>query len=391
MRKGKFILYIVPFSMDVVIALISISIPLFAIKLGASPLILGGLGFTGGLFYVLLSPLFGRLLDYIGYKYLLPLGSLAYFLSSLALCFSSQVYQLFIFMAFVGVSGAMFWPSLEVLVAHMKTGGPLPRRVSLFNISWCMGAAVGPLVGGVLFQLNLHLPFYLAGFLSLSISLFILREFLTNEAENSPDNSTGALPEEDPPLEEYLPLNISQKRASLYLYAAWIANFASYFSVGMIRYLFPKLSVQLGIQPSVLGILLGIVALFQTLTFYVLGKTVRWHYKWMPLVLLQILGAVGLLLVFLGSSLFIFLLAFMLIGIGGGMTYFSSIFYSLNGHQSKGAKSGIHEAVLGSGALFGPLIGGILAQAYTLRTPYLLAIFVIGAALIGEFLLIRIK
>jgi len=387
MRREKFILYTVPFSMDVVIGLITISIPLFAINLGANPLILGGLGFTGGLLYVLLSPLFGRLSDHIGCKYLLFLGCLVYFSSSLALSFSSKVYQLFIFMAFVGISGAMFWPSLEVLVAQMGTADFLPKRVSLFNISWCMGAAVGPLIGGMIFQVGARFPFYLASLLSLLMSLLIAGELFKDKGEKVFDDPEENFLKENPSGKHSIS-NLSQEKTSSYLYVAWMANFANYFSVGTLRYLFPKLSVQLGIQPSILGILFGIIALFQTLTFYLLGKTIRWHYKLMPLIFLQLLGAFGLFLVFFTSSSLIFLLAFMFIGIAGGMTYFSSIFYSLNDCKNRGTKSGIHEAVLGSGALFGPLVGGVFAQAYSLRIPYLLAIFVTSAAIIGEVLLV---
>ncbi|MEA3485305.1 MAG: hypothetical protein U9R03_01195, partial [Candidatus Aerophobetes bacterium] len=98
---------------------------------------------------------------------------------------------------------------------------------------------------------------------------------------------------------------------------------------------------------------------------------------------------IGLIFIFVGNSLAIFLPAFVLVGVGAGMSYFSSIFYGLNGHRDMGRKSGIHEAVLGSGMLFGPLIGGIFAQAYTLRTPYLVAIFVIAAGIAGEVLLVH--
>ncbi len=71
------------------------------------------------------------------------------------------------------------------------------------------------------------------------------------------------------------------------------------------------------------------------------------------------------------------------------MVYFSSIFYSLNNLEGKGQKSGIHEAVLGTGLLLGPLVGGTIAEAFTLRSPYVLAIFVIGAAICVETLLMK--
>jgi len=384
-RNNKLILYLVPFFMDVAIGMIFISIPLLAIKLGANALTLGGLGFIGGLFYVLFSLPFGKLSDHLGRKYILLSGCLGYFLSSFALSVSTQLYQLFIFMALVGVAGAMFWPSLEAWIAERGDRESLTKRVSFFNISWCAGAAVGPLMGGMLFQFNYHLPFYLAGFLSLLMAFLILNEPLDDKREGS-FALKETLSKGDPALQGNFP---SRKEAFSYLYAAWIANFASYFSIGMIRYLFPKLSIELNIQPFILGILLGVVALSETLVFYVLGKVSFWHYRWLPLFSLQLLGIIGLIFIFLGNSLAIFLLAFILVGAGAGMSYFSSLFYGLNDHRDRGAKSGIHEAVLGGGALFGPLAGGIFAQAYTLRTPYLVAIFVIAAGIVGEALLIR--
>jgi len=394
-KRGKFILYAAPFSTDMSLGMINIALPLFAINLGANILTLGELGFIGPLFYTIFTPLFGRLSDYIGYKHLLLVGYLTYFFSFLALSLSTQLHQLFIFISFVGIAGAMFWPSFEVWTAESKTSKSLTKRVSFFNISWCIGASAGPLLGGILFQVYFRLPVYFVVFLSLLMSLLILRELVGNKGKNSLNNSRESLLresllKEDSPLEEKPSLS-SRKALSLYLYIAWIANFASYFCIGTIRYLFPKLSTHLGIQPSILGILLCAMAFFQVLAFYILGKTTRWHYKWILLIFSQFLGILGLTLIFLGNSVAIFLLAFMLIGIEGGMVYFSSIFYSLNNLKSRGQKSGIHEAILGSGILSGSLVGGIFAQIYTLRTPYLLGIFIMGAAIIGETLLIRGK
>ena len=386
-ENNKAVLYLVPFFVDVAIGMIFISIPLLAIELGASALTLGELGFISGIFYILFSLPFGKLSDRLGRKYIILSGSLGYFLSSFVLSISTRLHELFIFMALLGIAGAMFWPSLEAWIAERENKEPLTKRISFFNVSWCAGAAVGPLVGGVLFQLNHRLPLYLASFLSLLMAFLILNEPLDEKREDSfalrEDLSERNIdPEGNSP---------SRGKAFSYLYAAWIANFTGYFSIGMIRYLFPKLSVQLNIQPFILGILLGVVALSQTLTFYILGRVSFWHYRWLPLFSLQLLGIIGLIFIFLGNSLTIFLLAFILVGVGAGMSYFSSIFYGLSGHQDRGTKSGIHEAVLGGGALFGPLVGGIFAQAYSLRTPYLVAIFVIVTGIIGEALLIHMS
>jgi len=383
MGREKVILYTAPFSMSVVLGMITLSVPLFVIKLGASAFTLGGLGFTGTLFYVILTPLFGKLVDRIGYRYLLCLGVSAYFLSSLALSMSTRIYQFFIFMPFMGAAGAIFWPSFEVWMTEAGKNEPLLKRISFFNISWCLGTGTGPLIAGVLFEVHPRFPFYFASFLSLVITFVILKELFQNKEKHILSTGKNLLGKSSP--------SNSKEIFSYYLYIGWIANFANYFCIGIIRYLFPKLSVQIGIAPFFIGILLFTISLFQTFTFYILGKTSTWHYKLMPLVFLQLLGICGLLLVFFGNSPIFFLFAFMFIGIGAGMAYFSSIFYSLSDVKGKGQKSGIHEAVLGSGSLFGPLIGGATAEVYTLRFPYLLAAFVIAAALFIEILLIGRK
>ncbi len=89
----------------------------------------------------------------------------------------------------------------------------------------------------------------------------------------------------------------------------------------------------------------------------------------------------ALIIIFLSSRISIFMGAFALLGMAGGITTSASLFYALNTSRNKGTRAGIHELILGSGGIFGPLTGGILATKYTLRTPYLLAIIVIGASI----------
>jgi len=385
MPGEKLILSTVPFSMDVVLGLTTLAIPLFAINLGASALVLGELGFVSTLCYVILTPIFGRLVDHIGYRSLLLFGVLTYFLSSLALSLSSKMYQLFLFIAFVGIAGAMFWPSFEVWLAQMRMRESLLKRVSFFNISWCLGSGIGLLIAGILFEVYSHLPFYFASFLSLAIIFLIVGKLRKKKKDALSIDSGGKRMENNSSLDS----SSSGQNAPFYLYIGWVANFANYFCIGMIRYLFPKLSIHIGIKPSIIGVLLFTAAFFQTVAFYMLGKTERWHYKGTPLILSQLLVIFGLVLIFLGSTVISFLIAFMFIGVGGGLAYFSSIFYSLNNLEGKGQKSGIHEAVLGTGLLLGSLVGGAIAEAFTLRSPYVLAIFVIGAAICVETLLMK--
>lgn len=109
-----------------------------------------------------------------------------------------------------------------------------------------------------------------------------------------------------------------------------------------------------------------------------------------PLIFSQLLATVCFCCIFFSSSFFIFLLAFVFIGIEEGITYFSSLFHSLNGYEGAGVKSGVHEMMIGTGILTGSLRGGIFAEVCGLRTPYLLVALVTVGAVIVELSLIKL-
>ena len=358
-------------------------IPLLAISLGANSLQLGGLGFAGSMSFTLFSLIFGRLSDWSGYKRLALLGSLVNLVVILLLFFSPRLYHLYILFALMTMSGGMFWPALVAWLAHSDTQESLPRKMTRYNIAWCTGGAFGPLITGTLFQLDYRFPLYIAILVSLAVSLLILSR-PEQVDENANPKAKRPLPSVEYPTDQKRDL----KQRSSYTYAAWIANFSSFFAVGTLRYLFPKVSLEIGFQPSILGALLFLMMAAQVLIFYLLGRSSHWHYRLAFLILFQILMMAGLILIFLSNSLFLLVIAFILIGANLSLTNFSSILYSMNTLRNWGTRGGIHAAFLGSGGFLGPLIGGILSQAYTLRTPYLAAVFVLAWAIIAEIMLI---
>ena len=80
----------------------------------------------------------------------------------------------------------------------------------------------------------------------------------------------------------------------------------------------------------------------------------------------------------------------LLIGLLAGVTFTASIFYSLYTQSPGGRRTGFHEAIVGSGFLFGPLLGGIAGEYLGARAPYGLAMLVIVGAVIIQTL-IQIK
>ena len=57
--------------------------------------------------------------------------------------------------------------------------------------------------------------------------------------------------------------------------------------------------------------------------------------------------------------------------------------------RKKGKGSGLHESILGGGAVLGPILGGVAAQYVGLRAPYFLCIGVLAAAIGAQYLLLK--
>ena len=85
------------------------------------------------------------------------------------------------------------------------------------------------------------------------------------------------------------------------------------------------------------------------------------------------------------------MISMIFLGLSSGMTYFSSIFYSLYGFIDKGKRSGIHEAFLGAGTFCGPLVGGLAAYKFGIRAPYLAAALLLVIAATVELMIYRRK
>ena len=81
----------------------------------------------------------------------------------------------------------------------------------------------------------------------------------------------------------------------------------------------------------------------------------------------------------------------MLIGLGISLSYYSSLYYVVLLLKKKGKGTGLHESILGSGVVLGPLLGGIAAQSAGLRAPYLLCMALVAAAVLVEMGLTRRK
>jgi DHA1 family multidrug resistance protein-like MFS transporter len=368
---------VVPFWMDLSASVFYLAAPLVVIQLGGNPIELGLIGTISASVHMILAHLTGRISDRFGRRALMVAGPLIFGISCLLMTQIGSVKAVLALAALNGFSMAIFWPAFQAWIAESQNGAGLARNLGSFNMSWTASHLIGPTLSGLLFGLHSRLPFWLAAVLCLS--LFLVMRASVSERTPQPHKEREPVPSE----------HEEPNQGRTFLYAIWIANFAAFFILANARYQFPKLAMELTLSPYVIGLLMSCIGLAQFLGFFFLRGTERWHFNKSYLLGAQALAAVGLLFLFFFSRQLIFASAFIMLGLCASLTYYSSLYYTVRLMKKKGKGAGLHESILGSGVVLGPLLGGIMAHSAGLRAPYLLCLGVLALVVIIELSLIR--
>ena len=371
MRKEPF-LYAAAFAMDGSIGITGLCVPLLAMRLGGTYDDLGFIGSAGSVTYTLGCLVSGRLADRVGYRRSMAVAAIAVAALMSLYPFATHVGHLTLLTGGIWLVMSGYWPALQAWLGRGKDPRSLLLALGGFNMAWALGILIGPPLGGVLYAQAVGRPFAigagLVGALFLSLLFLRVRETASAGAAADAGQATGS-------------------RA--FLWVAWTANFATFFATGTVRSLFPKFASDLGIAPEPLGRLMALIGLSQVAVFYIVSRTDRWQFRFAPLAAAQFLGIAGLTSVAVGTTSAVFAIGLFALGALTGMTFTASIFYSLFSGGPGGRRTGLHEAIVGSGFLFGPLAGGIAAEYLGPRAPYLISAAVILCAIAFEAFLLK--
>ena len=352
-------------------------VPLRADEFGATPFQLGLLQACSSIVYVTMCILLGRLADRAHRPLLARFGCLLMIGSCLILPLARNVWGLIAMMPLLGLSGAFFWPSIQAAIGAEAPARRLERDIGLFNVLWSIGKSLGYLSAGAMKQAHVTLSASLLLAAAGAAAVFCFYPF-----RDGPRASATDRPDD----------HADPSRRLAFLRMSWIANFAV-FGVGAtlgsqyIKWIKTGVSLD-GLDPAFFfGLFLGSVFVFQTAAFVVLRMTRAWTYRAAPLFGSQ--AALAAVCLALGAtSPWLILACAPFIGVGLGVGYASSIYYSLHTPAGHGKLSGLHEAILGAGNFLVPLAGGALAW-FDLRAPYWLCAFLCLAAVAAEGCVLR--
>ncbi len=339
--------------------------PFLVNKLGGGPFYKGAIGATWIGSYVIALLAYGGRVDGLDPRNLVRIGLSTMALMFLIMAQAESLPVLFAATSGFGLISGLFWPPIMGWLSTGYEGQRLSRRLSKFNLSWSTGMAVGPALGGFLFELDIveasHLiPLYLAACL---LMLGVLVITLMPSPER--DATTGVPVSSGPP-----PEDVDAARSDLFRPMARIAHFFAYVGNGVYRYQLPSLAIALGITADEFGRVGTTLSLAMFVSFLVLGKTERWHYRLDLFIGAQIVIALNLLALLVVQTWWHMMICMAIGGLAVGVTYSSDLFYGISGGVRRSRRMAIHELLLAIGIASGALFGGAVSEHLGLRLVY---------------------
>ncbi|MCK9196108.1 MAG: hypothetical protein M0P16_03925 [Syntrophales bacterium] len=244
------------------------------------------------------------------------------------------------------VSVCFTWPALEAIVSE-GGGARLSDMVGMYNVTWAVGAAVAYFTAGLLLErLGMASLFWLPLCLvAFQVVLVFLAGRLRRKGETVAPVVTEAKQTDGP----------TDSRRLLHM--AWLANPLSYVAINTAMPLIPSISESLRLSTGAAGIICSAWMFARLAAFGILWHWTGWHYH-----ITWLIGAFAVMTACFAAfvhprSVPMLLAAQVGFGLSIGLIYYSSLFYSINASEEKGAHGGLHEAILGAGLFVGPACG----------------------------------
>lgn len=274
-----------------------------------------------------------------------------------------------------GIGNALIWPGLQALVGDESGPDDLDRNLGRFSLAWSAGKTLGFFLGGLAWA-----EFRMGTLLGCAILSAVLVPLVPGRPAGHRAGGAALVADGGP----------SPRVRSGYLRAAWLANFAAYGLGATLNFLYEERVHALGRPESEYFNVLGTVFLAQTAAFWWFGRFSGWRYRPGAFFFWQAAGAAALVVIGAGVALPVACAAALVAGTGLGLSYSASIYYSVHSNESRGARAGIHEAVIGASNFAIPLAGGVLQQASGWAPAgYALAAGLVAVMLVAQFLVLR--
>lgn len=171
---------IMPVLPELIIELENVSLP-------EATLWAGYIGACYAIFQFLMGPLMGSLGDKYGRRPIFLISLCAFGLDFLLMGFAPSIIWLFIGRAIAGGLGAIFGPA-NAAMADLSDDNDRAKSFGMVGAAFGVGFIIGPAIGGFLGDWGTRIPFFVAGFLALAVSVYGYFNFPETIEENARRN-----------------------------------------------------------------------------------------------------------------------------------------------------------------------------------------------------------
>lgn len=325
-------------------------------------------------FRLLFAPAGGALVTRLGERPVYLTGLLVVAASSLATAFAQSYAQLLVLRGLGGIGSTMFTVSAMALLVRLAPPAVRGRVSGAYASAFLLGGVLGPVLGGLLAAGGLRLPFVVyAGALVVAAAIVALR--ISDASLRPPPGTTPA-----PPMLLREALGDSAYRAAL---GSAFAN--GWCNFGVRVAVLPQFAVAVHDDTWVAGVALAVAAAGTALTLQVGGRLAD-RVGRRPLVVAGLLvSAVGLGVVGLSGDLVLLLVLCGVSGLGAGLVnpaQQASVADVVGPDRSGGKVLATFQMAQDAGAIVGPVLIGVVADAYGYGTAFLVTGLVSAVAVL---------
>ncbi|WP_146000599.1 MFS transporter [Brevibacterium ihuae] len=345
-------------------------------------------------FRLVSAPAGGRLVNRLGERPVYVTGLLIVAASTFAVALAQTYWQLLLFRALGGLGSTMFTVSAMALIIRLAPPSARARAAGRYATAFLLGNIFGPVVGGLMAGWGMRVPFLVyavALVIAAAVVYFRLgrnERLLAAEAKAAAERAAEDADAEDgdagpDPANETAtgespePDTVDPDRSTMRFREAWQDSAYRAALVSVLAHGWTSMGIRVAIYPlfalHVLGAGAGVSGL--ALTVFALGNTVavaavgRWADRLgrRPFILtgLLIMGVSTIALGFSGSVAVFFVLS-AIAGIGAGLLNPSQqavVADVVGPHRAGGVVLSRYQMAMDTGAIFGPIIAGLLAES----------------------------
>jgi predicted MFS family arabinose efflux permease len=380
MIKARIYSLLVPWFMESGLVMLQTAVPLLAVRLGASWIMLGTIGWVAQAVRTPVCFTSGHLSERLGRTRIIVPAAIACAAMMASLGRAHTILGVMVFYAIAMTAIGAFYPPLQATIGDVSERGQLRKNLGAFNIGWCIGGAIAAWIAGQLVVFGLDKVFYTAACCCVVAGALVVswRAKRVAHANSLPlYEESAAVPDED---------------FRHLLLISRMGHFASFFGFSVIRILFPKLGITaFGWSEATVAKVVAIFLWGLGAGIVIANVSAWWRGKLWPQVAAQctmLASAAGVALVCSPALSFartpaVIAALFFAFGMAVSIAYTGALYYGLSSRKGKGTNTGIHEALVAGAAVSGCLLGGIAAQKIALVAPFVLLAGLLAASLIA--------